>query len=103
MASAQRRRAGGAQNQVQHDKFSKYRGAPASASGREESHGQPFIHIKTAFAILSARTDQLKTTTDSHSEHWEQHDAFLKQVCDRVDSLEERIAELEGRATQVSE
>ena len=95
MASAQRRRAGGSQNPVQHEKFSRYKGGPAPTGSKESAPGSSVIHIRDAFAILSARTDQLKSTTDTHSEHWEQHDAFLKQVCDKVDSLEERLSILE--------
>jgi len=54
------------------------------------------MHIRDALTILSARIDSLKGTADEHSSHWEEHDAFLKEVCDRVDALEERLSKLEN-------
>jgi len=97
IASAQRRRAGGAQAPQRNSKFSRYRSnEPETAV---ESPVQK-MHIRDVLAVFAARIDSLKGSTDAHSEHWDEHDAFLKEVCDRIDALEERLNRLESSKTQ---
>ena len=96
LASAQRRRAGGLTANNQHGKFAKYKGANEKIDVQSKGPGSSIMHVKDILSILSSRIDSLKGTSDAHSDHWKEHDAFLKDVCDKVDSLEERIAKLEG-------
>lgn len=98
IASAQRRRAGGAQAPQQNSKFSRYR------SNEPETQIEPStpqkMHIRDVLAVFGARIDSLKGTADAHSTHWDEHDAFLKEVCDRIDALEERLTQLENSSKQ---
>ena len=96
IASAQRRRAGGQAANNQHEKFAKYKASNQSVDVRENSPAPAIMHVKDILSILSGRIDDLKRTSDAHSAHWKEHDAFLKEVCDKVDSLEDRISKLEG-------
>ena len=96
IASAQRRRAGGHPANNQHERFAKYKGSNEKIDAQVKGPTSSIMHVKDILSILSGRIDALKGTSDAHSDHWKEHDAFLKEVCDKVDSLEERIAKLEA-------
>ena len=100
IASAQRRRAGGQAANNQHEKFAQYKGANEKINVQGKAPASSVMHVKDILSILSSRIDSLKGTSDAHSDHWKEHDAFLKEVCDKVDSLEERIAKLEGHVEE---
>ena len=98
IASAQRRRAGGTQGPQQNNKFSRYRSNEPET--QIEISTPQKMHIRDVLTVFGARIDSLKGTADAHSAHWDEHDQFLKEVCDRIDSLEETLNKLESSSKQ---
>ena len=98
IAAAHKRRA---QAQPSQDKaFSRYRPTAKTNSRAVEQEDHPeveIVHVKDVLRLVFARLASLKSDLTTNDQHWTDHDALVKQICQSVDALSGRVDALEAK------
>ena len=102
IAAAHKRRA---QAQPSQDKaFSRYRpSVNAKVDSRDPEEEVEVVAVKDVLRLVFARLSSLKSDMTSNEQHWADHDALVKQICESVDALSRRVDGIEEKLTASKE